>query len=381
MRGHKPVIIWDFLNSWQFLLWGLSAVACYHLYLWRLEKTLASRLQREWSVVPTLLRKPKVSALVAAWNEQEHINAHIRSFLALAYPDIELILCAGGTDNTLECARQYAGERVVVLEQRAGEGKQRALARCLEHASGEIIYFTDADCIFVDEALTRLLAPLVDGCEQATTGTSRPLDEQFNKVLPYYLWASTVVYSIHSPLYATGMHGRNAAITRQALEGSGGLAFTATTGTDYQLAQRLIHCGIAIRQISVSVVPSEYPEALRVYRRQQSRWLRNLIIHGRRYGAKRDVFVSIKTVAIGALMVLFPLVSIFVGKNMLVLWSILATHAVTSKLRYALFTAKLYQRPFPPRFLTSLVPLTLVDFFIWALPIIDLFDSKKREQW
>lgn len=367
--------------TWIILLSALSAVTVYNLYLWQHDTELADKLRNKISSVPVLSCTPKVSALVAAWNEHDHIDDHILSFVALTYPDIELILCAGGTDDTLERARFYASTRVIVLEQRDGEGKQAALARCLERASGEIIYFTDADCIFVEEALIRLLAPLINGHEQATTGTSRPLNQQLNRVLPYYLWASDVAYSIHSPMYGTGMLGRNAAVTRQALERSGGLAFTAATGTDYQLAQRLLRCGTAICQVAPSIVPSKYPETLNEYRLRRSRWLRNLIIYGSRYGSKRDVLVTTRTLAIGALMIITPFVSIIVGKSVLLLWTILFVHAVISKIRYLFFTESLHKQPIPPRLLPSLIGLTFVDFVIWTLPILDLFDTKRREKW
>ena len=45
-----------------------------------------------------------------------------------------------------------------------------ALARCYDRSSGEIIYLTDADCLFDGEALARLLAPIMNEGEQVTTG-------------------------------------------------------------------------------------------------------------------------------------------------------------------------------------------------------------------
>ncbi len=365
----------------KLLFIGLAGVGIYNWRLWQRDRALAVRLRNERPSVPALSRTPQVSALVAAWDEHDHIDAHICSFLALHYPDVELILCAGGTDDTLARARRYANERVIVLEQQPGEGKQRALARCLERASGEIIYLTDADCIYVEEALIRLLAPLVEEGEQVATGGSRPLDEQAGKLLPSYLWASDVVSSAHRPIYADGLLGRNAAITRQALDGGGGFDFPARTGTDYQLAQRLLRGGCVIRYVGGSVVPSEYPETLSTYRRKQSRWLRNLLIHGSRYRAKRDVYVTLRTVATGLAMVFAPLAALVFGGGVLAPWLLLVAHAASSKLRYMLFTAWLHRRPVSIRLIAGIVPLTLIDFAIWALPILDLFDPKRREQW
>lgn len=363
------------------LVGGLLCVAAHNWRLWQRDRTLAQRLSAEQTPAPTLSRTPRVSVLVAAWNERGHIEAHIRSFLALRYPAIELVLCAGGSDETLERAKSYASERVIVLEQRPGEGKQRALARCFAQAQGELIYLTDADCRYDDAALTRLLEPLIDQGEAAVTGRSRPLDTQMSRLLPRYIWAADVASSARSPRYSDGLLGRNAAVTRAALERSGGLDFTARTGTDYHLARRLLSHGIAIRLVSDSIVPSEYPETLRVYRHKQSRWLRNLLLHSRSYGATDDLRRTAQTVATGGAMVLAPLTALLLGRSVLVLWSLLVAQAATAKLRYIYFSALLHRRLVPTRLLAALVPLTVADFLIWAMPALDLLSRRRRNQW
>jgi glycosyltransferase involved in cell wall biosynthesis len=324
---------------------------------------------------------PQVSVLLAAWNERRHIDAHIGSFLSLDYPNIELVICAGGADGTFEQARKYACDRIIVLEQRAGEGKQAALARCLTRASGEVLYFTDADCRYSDEALVRLLAPLATEGEHAATGGSRPLAEQAQRLLPLYLWTSDVVASSRQGKYTQGLLGRNAAVTRYALDQSGGLSFPAPTGTDYQLARRLIEHGFAIRHVPTSVVASEYPESLQVYRHKQSRWLRNLLIYGLRYGATRDLRATLITVVSGAVMLVAPLTALLAGRRVLAPWSVLVLYAIGAKVRYLLFTSLLYQQPVPAKVYIGLAPLRLIDFAIWLSPAIDLLSARRRHQW
>lgn len=373
--------IWNFLDNRQILLWGLAAVTVYNLYLWQLDRKLADHFRKKLAIVPELARTPKVSALVAAWNEQCQIDTHIRSFLALNYPDIELILCAGGTDDTLQRAQRYAGECVTVLEQCPGEGKQRALARCFKRASGDIIYLIDADCVFVDAALMSLLAPLVEEGEQVATGSIRPLDEQSDKILPTYLFALETAWNARQPIHIKGLQGANTAITRQALDKIDGLDFAAPTGTDYLLAQHLIKSEIAIRHVSTSVVPTEYAQTIRTYLRQRSRWLRNLLIFGLHHKSRKDVWATVKTMTLGVLMLMMPL-SIFVfGSTMLVIWILLAAHALISKIRYVLFTSQLYQQRISIRMIASLVPLTLIDFLAWAMPILDLTTARRRAKW
>lgn len=360
---------------------GLGLIVAHNLRRWQRDRELAEQLRSERARTPSLTRTPKVSALVAAWNEGGRVDDHIRSFRSLRYPNVELILCAGGNDDTFQRAARYAGDRVVVIEQRPGEGKQRALARCFERATGEIIFLTDADCLYQDDALESLLQPLIEEGEQVATGASRPLDEQLEKLLPAYLWTIDVASTARSTRYVEGILGRNAALTRQAIDRSGGLDFPARTGTDYHLAKRLIRSGFAIRHVRTSVVPSKYPEQLGAYRRQRSRWLRNLLIHGGRYGSARDVALTLQTMLAGTLMVLAPLSAPMAGRWVLVSWAWLVAQALGSKLRYALFTARVYRRPISARMLVGLPWLTIADFAVWASPIYDLLSAGRREQW
>src|SRR5207247_1198210 len=115
--------------------------------------------------------------LVAAWNEAAGIARHVQSVLALRYPDLDFVLCAGGPDGTCEQARLAMSGRGTLLEQAPGEGKQRALRRCLAASTGDIVYLTDADCVLDDQSFERVIARIVDG-DPAATGRCCPYPEE-----------------------------------------------------------------------------------------------------------------------------------------------------------------------------------------------------------
>ena len=368
-------------HAGKLLLPGLIGVAWHNWRLWQQDKALAQRLRDEQPALPVLARMPRVSVLVGAWNERDRIDAHLRSFLALRYPDIELILGAGGDDGTLEQARPYSSERVIVLEQQPGEGKQRALARAFEQASGEIIYLTDADCLYSDEALTRLLAPLINENEHAATGSSQPLPEQIGKWLPRYIWAADLAASARSGPYSGGLLGRNAALTRHAIESSGGLNFAARTGTDYHLARRLIASGIKLRFVGASVVPSFYPETISSYWQKQARWMRNLLLYGGQYQAYHQVWDTIRSATIGAVMLAAPAAFAWGRALLIVPWLLLLAQSVVAKLRYLLFAERLHGHRGSWTDKLFLLPITLVEFAIWVTPIIQALRKKNRYRW
>jgi len=381
--------LWNHLNEYatHLLVVGLGAAILWNWRQWRQDRALALRLQAMHPASPAPLLPspqrpcplPKVSVLVAAWNEAAMIQRHIQSFLGLRYPDKELVLCAGGEDGTYDLACPYAGEQVIVLEQRAGEGKQRALQRCLEYARGEVLFLSDADCLLDEESFERTLQPLLDGREVAASGASQPLPEQQSRPFVLHQWCADLYVQAHTPDYIAGLLGRNCAVRREALQAAGGFTAPVSTGTDYYLAKRLLRAGYAIRWVRDSVIATRYPDTWHSLWRRQSRWLRNLLLHGPRLGAYQEVWMALRTSLAGWAMLLLPFLALVTGPVLLALWAVLLAHAFLAKMRYARF-AHWYQGIAIARKQYALTPLYLfVDFIAWAMPLVDLL--LRRHEW
>ncbi len=373
--------LWTWLNNqahWLFL-GGAALAAAWHLFQWRRDAALVGCLRALAGDTPVLRATPRVSVLVAAWNEAEMIQEHIASFLRLEYPNKELILCAGGDDGTGELARRHAGERVVVLEQQPGDGKQGALRRCLSRATGDIVFLTDADCLLDDDAFARTLAPLLLHGEDAATGSSQPLERQRSNPFVAHQWCADIYASARLPEFVAGALGRNCAVTREALDRIGGFDADVRTGTDYHMAKRLLQEGYRIRYARDSAIETRYPETARAYWRRQSRWVRNLMVHGPTFGARGEVAQALRTSLVGLAMLALPFAAIALGPVVLALWGALFAAAFLAKLRYARF-ARLYRGVDIGWKQIALTPAyMLVDFVAWSLPLIDLL--LRRERW
>lgn len=106
---------------------------------------------------------PKVSVIFSALNEETTIERALRSLLALDYPRFEVIATDDrSTDSTGAIMDRLAAEfpdrlRVThIRELPAGWlGKNHALQRSAEAATGDFLLFTDADVIFQPSALRR----------------------------------------------------------------------------------------------------------------------------------------------------------------------------------------------------------------------------------
>ncbi len=142
------------------------------IWLWMTAALLRgrSRLARAADMDPALLATPasRVSVIVAARDEAEHIGAAMRTLLALDYPsdggNYEVIAVddrsTDGTGAILD-ALAAADPRLKVLHVTTLPpgwlGKNHALHLAAGRARGEWLLFTDADCSFAPDLLRRAI--------------------------------------------------------------------------------------------------------------------------------------------------------------------------------------------------------------------------------
>jgi cellulose synthase/poly-beta-1,6-N-acetylglucosamine synthase-like glycosyltransferase len=125
---------------------------------------LMSRI-RSWPVLKKESYQPRVTILIAAYNEEKKIEATIKNKIALLYPKdkIEIIVISdGSTDGTDNIVRSYTAENVKLLRQDKRAGKTAALNLGFSKAGGEIIVFSDANSLYDRSALNNLVRNFAD---------------------------------------------------------------------------------------------------------------------------------------------------------------------------------------------------------------------------
>lgn len=157
MRSLTIIIYWASFSllfySWigyPFLLWVLSA----------------SRKKNHLEMSPL----PRVSVIIPAYNAAGKIESKISNTLALDYPHdmLEIIVVSdGSTDRTVELARKYEGDNVLVLELETNQGKSSAQNYAVSKATGEIIAFTDMESVLDSKFIISIVPWFLDagvGC-------------------------------------------------------------------------------------------------------------------------------------------------------------------------------------------------------------------------
>jgi hypothetical protein len=146
------------------LVFWLAAMAV--AYTWVGYPVLLAVLRRRRRPTRSARRRlPRLTVLVAAYNEATCIAAKLRSTLTQRYPwdQLEVIVVSdGSTDATDTIVAHYPDQRVRLLRQETRSGKSLALNRAVAVSHGEILVFTDANALFAPDALLRLAAPFAD---------------------------------------------------------------------------------------------------------------------------------------------------------------------------------------------------------------------------
>jgi cellulose synthase/poly-beta-1,6-N-acetylglucosamine synthase-like glycosyltransferase len=111
------------------------------------------------------LHTPSVSFIIAAFNEEKVILKKILNTQNLNYPQdkIEIIIVTdGSTDATFDIANVFTNQGILTIHQPQREGKTAALNRAVAISKNEILVFSDANSIFRNDAIKKLVRNFSD---------------------------------------------------------------------------------------------------------------------------------------------------------------------------------------------------------------------------
>jgi cellulose synthase/poly-beta-1,6-N-acetylglucosamine synthase-like glycosyltransferase len=192
-------------------------------------------------------RRPSVSIIIAARDEEDNIGRCLESMCNLTYPHEKLevlVIDDRSTDRTAEVVSGYLGRPTTIRLIRARpstghlQGKANAVTQGLDVATGEVILFTDADCEvqpgWVEETVKYYNESRVGLVAGFTELKARGLFEKM-QALDWFLLFSLAAAGIRLRHPFTAV-GNNLSVTRAAYDAVGGyrsIPFSVTE--DYAL--------------------------------------------------------------------------------------------------------------------------------------------------
>jgi glycosyltransferase involved in cell wall biosynthesis len=140
----------------------------------------AVRERYQGPMPPPLPRYPRVSVVVCAYNAERTMEACLASLEKLNYPDYEVIVVNdGSTDRTLDISERFPYCRII-----SQPNKGLSVARNVgaNAATGEIVAYTDSDCVADPDWLAYLVAKMETAQLMACGGPNFPPPE--NSLVP-----------------------------------------------------------------------------------------------------------------------------------------------------------------------------------------------------
>jgi cellulose synthase/poly-beta-1,6-N-acetylglucosamine synthase-like glycosyltransferase len=221
-------------------LFILSLVLAHIALTWLIAiwRGLRARRQEDTSR-PDDISQPPVSVLIPAWNERGTIELCIRSLQQIDYPSWEVLILAGGPDDTVRAATQAAdGDRRFRVLPRGPEPKNVALAQGIEAAQADILVILDADSIVDPAWLSELVKPIAGGAA-ASFGMHYPSRETWISMVEQMGFIES--YQIMGSKLGAGCS--SLAIRRDVLERIGPLPPNAYSWEDWDIDIRLLDAG------------------------------------------------------------------------------------------------------------------------------------------
>ncbi len=189
---------------------------------------------------------PSVSVVVPAYNAQQTISHAIQSLVSQSYTgDIEiLIVDDGSTDKTQQIVRSFREVRYVRQE---NAGPAAARNRGASDSKGEIILFTDSDCIPHRDWVEKIVGGFSSDGTGAVCGS-------YGIANPENILARCIHQEIMfrhrflMPSYPKAFGSYNVAVRRAVFFGVGGFdeTYRRASGEDNDLSYRIIKSGRCI---------------------------------------------------------------------------------------------------------------------------------------
>jgi cellulose synthase/poly-beta-1,6-N-acetylglucosamine synthase-like glycosyltransferase len=164
----------------EVIFWLLAAVVVYVYAGYPLLLVVLSALGAR-RPVRKAETEPSVTLIVSAFNEAAVIAEKIRNSLALDYPreKIEIVVISDASDDgTDEIVGQFAAQGVRLLRMNDRGGKTLGLNAGVRSAKGEIVVFSDANAMYLPDAIRKMARNFADPQVGAVVGESTYADAE-----------------------------------------------------------------------------------------------------------------------------------------------------------------------------------------------------------
>lgn len=199
-----------------------------------------------------------VSVIVTVYNEAKHIRHLLDSLVHQEHLKEVIIVDAGSTDRTVEIARRYEGQMPMhIIVEPCSRGAGRNIGA--NHATGDLLAFTDGDCIANANWLRAMVAACGDD-ETIVAGHTQTIG----------FWAFTKLHRVELPHRGqdTTWPSCNLAYPRRLFQRLLGFDTKLVTAEDIDLNYRAVETGARIVHAKDAIVYARARDSITGFLRQ-----------------------------------------------------------------------------------------------------------------
>lgn len=193
----------------------------------------------------------KISVVIPTYNREESLRKCLRAVTSQDYPDYEVIVVDDGSRKGTRAMVVREFSDLIYLRQETNRGPAAARNRGIRFARGEIIAFTDDDCIPSKDWLSKLAAGFESHPSAgAIGGLQEPPEEiwRSNPIARYDRYQTRVIYQLGDGVktgYPMPVGTNNLMMKKRQLLELGGFdeLFPGAGGEDADLLHRLAQSG------------------------------------------------------------------------------------------------------------------------------------------
>ncbi|MBN1216059.1 MAG: glycosyltransferase [Candidatus Lokiarchaeota archaeon] len=334
---------------------------------------------------------PLINLIIPAWKEGEKFEICLNSVKKLSYPNLKIIINAGGNEQTIKIAEKFKKfDNFIILHQRFGAsrpslGKIRALNECLDHISEGLVYFIDADAIFEEETLLRVIYPIINLNKKVVVSGRRLIPSLKKKDLSKYLVINRndVYHGDYSREDYKIVSGSNTCLDFEVIQKLGKFTENEKIATDKSMANDINNKGYNIFHLThynSRMMDQSLPSDLKSWKRQRSIWLSNNFIYYLKFNKIKNIIKFFLLIIISIYIMIFP-IFLFLNYILFTLGVYFFEWIYVQKIRKVIFylktTEKKYQFNLNYKFYLKLLGLIIIEMMINITLIYEIIKYKK----
>jgi cellulose synthase/poly-beta-1,6-N-acetylglucosamine synthase-like glycosyltransferase len=287
------------------MFWIAAGFFSLAIIFWSLGKAWERRYRK-----PALKEMPKVSILIPAYKSEGVIESCLRAVKELDYPHKEVIVVNDYPDRTPEIAKSFG---VTVMDSKTRRGKAASLNEAAKKATGDILFFLDADTVLERGCLKKLVPWFADPkvAVVAPKYVARNRKGLMQRLVSLENSYNSTMFKMHMFFGSMiSFRGCGIAIRKSAFEKLGGWSKTLIEDSDF--AAKALHSGYRIQYEPHAIVETIEPVSFSEMKRQKLRWGRGAgfsIFNNRKAYAetRQALFHFLPYVALNSILVLIVL--------------------------------------------------------------------------